>query len=119
MFTLQTILDGIELTPLTDPVDYSEIEITSGYASDLLSCVMTGAKADCIWVTLIANINIVAVASLLEIPAIIITENAQPDSATITRANQEGIVLLSTPAGNYQVVGKLWELGIKEDDPVR
>jgi serine kinase of HPr protein (carbohydrate metabolism regulator) len=68
---------------------------------------------------LIANINIVAVASLLEIPAIIITENAQPDSATITRANQEGIVLLSTPAGNYQVVGKLWELGIKEDDPVR
>jgi len=119
MFTLQTILDGIKLTVLTDPVDYSEIEITSGYASDLLSCVMTGAKADCIWVTLIANINIVAVASLLEIPAIIITENAQPDAVTIARANQEGIVLLSTPAGNYQAVGKLWELGIKEDVPVR
>ena len=119
MCSLQTILDNIELQLLTDPLDYSEIEIQSGYTSDLLSCVMTGAKADGVWVTLIANINIVAVASLLEIPAIIITENAQPDSATITRANQEGIVLLSTPAGNYQVVGKLWELGIKEDDPVR
>ncbi len=94
MFTLQTILDKIPLKVLTEPVNYSEIEISSGYASDLLSCVMTGAKADGIWVTLIANINNVEVASLLELPAIIITENAQPDAATIARANQEGIVLL-------------------------
>ena len=116
MFTLQTILDKIPLKVLTEPVNYSEIEISSGYASDLLSCVMTGAKADGIWVTLIANINIVAVASLLELPAIIITENAQPDAATIARANQEGIVLLSTEAGSYQVVGKLWQLGITDTD---
>ena len=119
MFTLQTILDNIELKVLTAPLDFSEIEIHTGYTSDLLSCVMTGAQADGIWVTLIANINVVAVASLLEIPAIIITENAQPDSATIDRANQEGIVLLSTPAGSYQVVGKLWGLGITDIDPIR
>lgn len=119
MFTLQTILEKIELQVLTDPLDYSAIEIRSGYTSDLLSCVMTGAKTDGIWVTLIANINIVAVASLLEIPAIIITENAQPDTATIARANQEGIVLLSTSAGSFQIVGKLWELGIKDDDPAK
>lgn len=114
MFTLQAILDNIELKVLTNPLDFSKIEITSGYASDLLSCVMTGAQADGIWVTLIANINIVAVASLLELPAIIVTENAQPDAATIARANQEGIVLLSTPVGSYQIVGKLWQLGIKD-----
>ena len=113
MLTLQTILDNIELKVLTDPVDFSEIEIHTGYTSDLLSCVMTGAKADGIWVTLIANINIVAVASLLEIPAIIITENAQPDAATIARANQEGIVLLSTSADSFQVVSDLSDLGIK------
>ena len=117
MCSLQTILDNIELQLLTDPLDYSEIEIQSGYTSDLLSCVMTGARADGVWVTLISNINIVAVASLLEISAIIITENAQPDAATISRANREGIVLLSTPVGSYQIVGKLWELGIKDSDP--
>jgi len=50
----------------------------------------------------------------LDIPAIIITENAQPDAATIARANREGIVLLSTPVGSYQIVGRLWELGIKD-----
>lgn len=117
MCLLQTILDHIELQVLTEPLEYSQIEITSGYTSDLLSCVMAGAQADGIWVTLIANINIVAVASLLELPAIIITENAQPDAATIARANQEGIVLLSTPVGSYQIVGKLWELGIKDPNP--
>ncbi len=117
MCSLQTILDTIDLQILTDPLDYSQIAIKSGYTSDLLSCVMTGAEAEGIWVTLIANINIVAVASLLEIPAIIITENAQPDAATIARANQEGIVLLSTPVGSYQIVGRLWELGIKDPDP--
>ena len=116
MCSLQTILDTIELQILTDPLDFSQIDIKSGYTSDLLSCVMTGAEAEGIWVTLIANINIVAVASLLEIPAIIITENAQPDAATIARANREGIVLLSTPAGSYQIVGRLWELGIKDPD---
>ena len=117
MLTLQTILDHIELKVLTDPVDFSEIEIHTGYTSDLLSCVMTGAQAECIWITLIANINVVAVASLLEIPAVIITENAHADAATIARANQEGIVLLSTPVGSYQIVGRLWELGIKDTDP--
>lgn len=113
MVTLQTVLDNLALKVLTNPLDYTEILILSGYTSDLLSCVMTGAKADGIWVTLIANINIVAVASLLEIPAIIITENAQPDDATIARANQEGIVLLSTSADSFQVVSDLSDLGIK------
>ena len=116
MLTLQTILDNLELKVLTDPVDFSEIEIHTGYTSDLLSCVMAGAKAECIWITLISNINIVAVASLLEIPAVVITENAQPDAATIARANQEGIVLLSTPVGSYQIVGRRWDLGIKDTD---
>lgn len=119
MVTLQTILNAIDLKVLTNPKNYAEIEIYSGYTSDLLSCVMTGAQPDGIWVTLIANINIVAVASLLEIPAIIITENAQPDAATIARANQEGIVLLSTPAGSFQIVGRLWQLGITDTEQDR
>ncbi len=76
---------------------------------------MSGARANCIWVTLIANINIVAVASLLGIPAIIITEGAQPDEETIARANQEGIVLLSTPESSYKIIGELWQMGIKDD----
>lgn len=111
---LQTIIDHIDLTLLTEEKDFSHIPIYSAYMSDLLSCVMTGAKPQSVWVTLIANINIVAVASLLEISAIIITENAQPNQETIDRANKEGIVLFSTDAYNYGVAGHLWDLGIKD-----
>jgi hypothetical protein len=47
------------------------------------------------------------------VAAIIITENAQPDAASIAKANQQGIVLLSTPRATYEVNGMLWELGIR------
>lgn len=111
---LQTIIEKLNLTLLTEERDFSSIQIESGYQSDLLSCVMTGAQPQSIWITLIANINIVAVASLLEISAIIITENAQPNQETISRANMEEVVLLSTSASNFHVAGQLWDLGIKD-----
>lgn len=111
---LQTIIDKLDLQVLTEQRLFSTIEVQAGYMSDLLSCVMTGAKPNSLWVTLIANINIVAVASLLEIAAIIITEDAQPDEATIERANREGVVLLSTSKGNYEVAGLLWGMGIQD-----
>jgi len=50
---------------------------------------------------------------LTELAAVIITENAQPDSASIAKANQQGVVLLSTPQPTYEINGKLWELGIR------
>jgi len=76
---------------------------------------MAGAPHGSVWVTLQAHGNIVAVAALLELSAIIITEGAMPDPATITKANEEGIILLSTPQPSYWTVGKLWELGIQEN----
>jgi hypothetical protein len=93
--------------------DFSEVSPTSGYASDLLSCVMAGARHGGLWVTLQAHLNIVAVAALLDQSAVIITEDAQPDEATLQKANEEGITLLSTPDSTFAVVGKLWELGMR------
>ena len=66
---------------------------SGGYTSDLLSCVMAGAKTRRVWVTLQAHLNIVAVAALLELSAVIITEGARPDPATIAKANEEGITV--------------------------
>lgn len=110
---LQEIIDNLHLRILTENKDFSSTDVVSGYTSDLLSCVMTGAGSQSVWVTLIAHNNIVAVASLLEIAAVIITENAQPDEATINKANEQGIVLLSTPHPSFQIVGQLWEMGLR------
>lgn len=113
MTTLKQIIDALQLTVLTEAADFESINPSGGYTSDLLSCVMAGAKHGNLWVTLQAHNNIIAVAALLDLSAIIITEGAQPDAATIAKANQEGIALLSTPMFSYQVIGHLWELGIK------
>jgi hypothetical protein len=110
---LQQVIEKLNLTLLTDPKDFSEIETTEGYASDLLSCVMSGAPHGSLWVTLQAHTNIVAVAALLELAAIIISEGAAPDENTIKKANDEGITLLSSPASTFSIVGQLSRLGIE------
>lgn len=110
---LAEIIDVLKLTVLTEKKDFSAIQPSGGYAADLLSCVMTGAPHNGLWLTLQAHGNIVAVAALLELSAVIITENAMPDQATIRKANQEGVTLLSTAETTFTVAGKLWELGIR------
>ncbi len=111
--TLQEIVDNLDLTLLTNKKDFSRVVPTSGYTSDLLSCVMAGAQHGGVWVTLQAHVNIVAVGALLELSAIIITEGAMPDQDTIAKANEEGITLFATSRPTFHVVGKLWELGLR------
>lgn len=111
--TLDEIILKLDLTILTAPKDFSAITPSTGYMSDLLSCVMAGAARHAIWVTLQAHTNIVAVAALLDLSAIIITEGAMPDPETITKANDEGITLLSTSNPSYAIVGNLWEMGLR------
>jgi len=109
---LDQIIKELNLTILTKPVDFTKITPEGGYASDLLSCVMAGAGRRSIWVTLQAHSNIVAVAALLDLAAIIITEGAMPDEGTLARANDEGITLLSTHENTFAIVGRLCQLGL-------
>lgn len=110
---LQQVITELDLKPFTADQDYVGIEPSCGYASDLLSCVMAGAAKKSLWVTLQAHGNIIAVATLLELSAIIITEGAIPDPSTIEKANQEGVILLGTTRPSFYVTGKLWELGLR------
>src|SRR3974377_147720 len=111
--TLQDVIDQLNLTVLTQPGDFAAVTPAGGYTSDLLSCVMAGAKKGAVWVTLQAHLNIVAVAALLEMSAVIITEGAQPEAATVDKANEEGITLLATDKQSFEVAGRLWEMGLR------
>ncbi len=111
--TLQEIITLLDLKLLTDHKNFDDVVPSSGYASDLLSCVMASAKSKGLWVTLQAHGNIVAIAALLDLSAIIITEDALPDLATIQKAVDEKVTLLSTPMSNFEIAGKLWELGLR------
>ena len=112
--TLQEIIKQLDLTLLTEKKDFDQVIPSSGYASDLLSCVMAGAQKQGVWVTLQMHGNIVAVGALLELSAIIVTEGAIPDEETIAKANEEGITLLTTNEPTYYVCGRLWEMGLRD-----
>ena len=111
--TLAEIIETLDLELLTAAHDFSAVTITSGYASDLLSRALADAPHGGVWVTLQAHANVVAVAAVLELRAVIITSGARPDADTIAKANAEGVTLLATPQPTFAVVGRLWEGGIR------
>ena len=112
---LSEIARSLKLTLLTDTKDFSQIEPSGGYTSDMLSCVMSGAPRQGVWITLQAHANIIAVAALLDLSCVIITEDAQPEPATIAKANEKGITLFATPAGSFEIAGKLWAMGLRAE----
>jgi len=89
-----------------------DVNVTGGYATDLLSCAMAKAQAGNVWVTLQSHSNVVAVASLLNLAGVIITEGMHPDEATLEKAQEEGVNILTTPLTTFTVVGRLYALGV-------
>lgn len=89
-------------------------EIKGGYVSDLLSDVMGNAKEGEIWITLQSHQNIIAVASLKELAAIIIVRGSTPDADTIEKSNIENIPVLTTDLDTFTISGRLFELLHKE-----
>ena len=87
-------------------------EVTEGYCGDLLSEVMGNAPAGCAWMTVQGHQNIVAVAVLREMAAIVITGGQKPDAETIQKADQEGIPVLQWPDSSFRLAGRLFGAGI-------
>ena len=89
-----------------------DTEVTGGYASDLLSYVMANAKEGNVWVTIQSHPNIVAVASLLNLAGVVIAEGGKPEPATVVKAEKEGVPILTTDRTTFQIVGRLYQLGV-------
>ena len=87
-----------------------EREITGVYIGDLLSWVMGRAKADCAWITIMSNINIVAVASLADTACIILAESVELPEDVVSTATQKNVNILSSELGAYEIACKLNEL---------
>lgn len=87
-------------------------EITGGYASDLLSDVMANSRSGDLWVTLQVHPNIVAVATLKELGAIVLVNGREPEAETIKKAEEEKIPILVSQLPTFELVGRLYQLGI-------
>ncbi len=88
-------------------------EVTGGYAADLLSCAMAGATQGNLWVTLQGHLNVVAVAALNELAGVIVAEGKPVAPDALAKADDEGIPILTTNQGTFEIAGRLWELGVR------
>jgi len=87
-------------------------QVEDGYCGDLLSEIMGNAPEGCVWLTIQGHQNIVAVAVLRNMAAIIVTGGQTPDDETLQKANQEGIPILLWPDPSYRLAGLLYTIGI-------
>lgn len=78
-------------------------EVNSVYIGDLLSWVMGKATADCAWITIMSNINIVAVASLTDVSCIILAEGVKLSDEIIATAKQKGVNILASDKNAYEI----------------
>ena len=80
------------------------------YCGDLLSWVMGHAKSDNLWVTIMTNINVLAVASLIDLSCVIVCENAQLDEGFLETAKNKEINIIRTSHDSYSVCTELYKL---------
>lgn len=108
---VREVVDSLNLQVLAGE-EFLGRETKGGYVADLLSCVMAGASADNLWITLQTHSNIIAVASLLGIAAIIVAENANVPAETLEKAKQQDVIVLASKDPIYQTIAQLVKLGL-------
>ncbi|MBR5438394.1 MAG: hypothetical protein IKV21_05685 [Clostridia bacterium] len=99
--TVKEIADKLNLKILAE--GDTDREITGCYSGDLLSWVMSRAKDGDIWLTVMGNVNSVAVAVLTDCACVVLTENSPLDDTAKEKAVQQGITFLSSEKNAYEL----------------
>ncbi|UCF09838.1 MAG: serine kinase [Candidatus Bipolaricaulota bacterium] len=109
---LAELVEKLELDVRTG-AESLDVDVTNGYASDLLSDVMARANEGDVWITLQTHQNIVAVAVMKSLAGIILVNGREPEEAAVDKATAEAIPIMVSGLSTFDLVGKLFELGIK------
>lgn len=109
------ILDVVECVEgnLLTSTQNTDREISYGYSCDLLSHVMANARSNCVWVTVQTHLNIVAVASLLDISCIVVPESIEVEETTLQKAEEEKISIIASKLTAFEICGRLYDMGVK------
>ena len=103
--TVKELSAALSLTEFSLPAP--EAEVTGGYAGDLLSWVMGRAKAGDAWMTVMGNVNAVAVAVLADVACILLVEDAALDEDARRRADMEEVSVLRSGRTAYELAAAL------------
>lgn len=85
-------------------------EVTGCYIGDLLSWVISAANAGDIWITIMSNVNIVAVATLCDMACILLAEGVGVDDEIINLAKEKNINIFSSEKSAFILAKEISEL---------
>lgn len=80
-----------------------DAECTGCYSGDLLSWVMSKAESGDIWLTVMGNVNAIAVSVLCDCACIILTDSAALDDAAKIKAESQGVTIFKSEKSAYQL----------------
>jgi predicted transcriptional regulator len=107
--TVRELIATLDLEVLTGDVNLDE-RIEAGYVSDLLSDVIANAPENSVWVTVQRHINILGVAKLRNIKAIVIPRKLKVENEVVEKAKAEEVALLRTGYSAFDITGMLYAL---------
>ena len=96
---------GLATVTLPEP----EREISGAYIGDLLSWVMGRASSDNAWITIMSNLNVIAVATLADVSCVIFAEGVMPDGELVSVAKEKGVNLLVSSEPAYETALRISE----------
>ena len=85
-----------------------EREIKGGYVGDLLSWVMGSASAGDVWITIMSNVNIVAVATLADTACILLAEGVSIEPDVLRLAQEKGVNILCSERPAFELAGEIF-----------
>lgn len=101
--TVKDLAEKLDLKYLCNEEKAEAREIDGCYCGDLLSWVMSRAEPDNIWLTVMGNVNSIGVAVLADVACIVLTENAPLDDNAKQKAEENGVIVLTTDKNSYEV----------------
>lgn len=106
--TVEQLVQNLSLKVLSGSEGLTR-QVTGGYTSDLLSDVMGKSGEGQVWITIQSHINVMAIAGLKDLAAVILASGVLPDEEMTARSQEEGIPVLSTSRNAFEMSGVLYE----------
>lgn len=103
--TVNEMAEALALKKLA--VSNGDREFSGVYIGDLLSWVMGRAQSDNVWITIMSNVNIVAVATLADVACIVLAENVVPEAKVLETATQKGVNVFTTEKTAFEIAAEL------------
>ena len=107
------VSDLAEKTGLSSLNEYKDREVDGVYISDMVSDIITGAKANGVLVTLQTHKSLIAAANLVDVAAVVFVRGKRPAEDVIELASKAGIGLFVADMDTWSFAMKLNEIGVK------